>query len=231
MVPSRNRRYGMRQELVVTATDREKGSMKRKAMIGSRRPERRTEIVSAVRRVIEQKGFEGASLRAIAREIGCTTGVLMHHFVSKADLLLSALDTLFRPFDEGLANAKRGTNRLEEMRTLLLDALPVDKPKQAALRLWLRIVLRAVVDQSLAFDYRRRYGALRASFIELFAVGQKTGEFRDDFDPAVEADILFAFIDGLAIHALAEPDRFPSERLMALVDHQLARLTGLKVES
>ena len=33
--------------------------MKRKAMIGLRRPERRAEIVSAARLVIEQKGIEG----------------------------------------------------------------------------------------------------------------------------------------------------------------------------
>jgi hypothetical protein len=33
--------------------------MKRKATIGLRRPERRAEIVSAARRVIEQKGIEG----------------------------------------------------------------------------------------------------------------------------------------------------------------------------
>ena len=44
--------------------------MKRQAMIGSRRPERRAEIVSAAGRIIEQKGLEGASLRAIARELG-----------------------------------------------------------------------------------------------------------------------------------------------------------------
>ena len=72
--------------------------MKRQAMIGSRRPERRAEIVSAAGRIIEQKGLEGASLRAIARELGCTTGVLTHHFVSKEDLLHAALDALFRPF-------------------------------------------------------------------------------------------------------------------------------------
>ncbi|MGH7965325.1 MAG: TetR/AcrR family transcriptional regulator [Candidatus Binatia bacterium] len=200
--------------------------MKRRAMIGSRRPERRAEIVSAARRVIEQKGFEGASLRAIARELGCTTGVLTHHFASKDDLLLSALDALFRPFDERLASAKSGADRLEGMRKTLLHGLPVDEPKQAVMKLWLRIVLRAVVDQPLAFDYRRRYDALRASLIELLEEGQKTGEFRTDFDPAVEADILFALIDGLAIHALAEPDRFPSARLVALVDRQLERLTA-----
>ncbi len=200
--------------------------MKRHSMVGSRRPERRAEIMRAARRVIEQKGFEGASLRAIARELGCTTGVLTHHFVSKEDLLYSALDVLFRPFDQRLADANSGVDRLEGIRRMLLLVLPVSKTKHAAARLWLRIVLRAVVDQSLAVDYGRRYGALRIGLEELLEEGQKTGEFRSDFDPAVEADILFALVDGLAIHALTEPKRFPSERLVALVDHQLARLTN-----
>jgi TetR/AcrR family transcriptional repressor of bet genes len=209
----------------------EKGSMKRKAMIGARRPERRAEIVSAARRVIEQKGFEGASLRAIARELGCTTGVLMHHFVSKEDLLRAALEAIFRPFDERLVNAKRGADRLEGMREMLLYFLPIDEPKRATVRLWLWIVLRAAVDQSLAFDYRQRSGVLRVSFNELLAEGQKTGELRADFDPSVEADTLFALVDGLAIHALAVPERFPSERLVALVDRQLERLINPKARS
>lgn len=199
--------------------------MKRKVMVGSRRPERRAEILSAARRVIEQKGLEGASLRAIARELGCTTGVLTHHFVSKEDLLRSALEAVFRPFEERLASARSGVDRLGGMRQLLLYFLPLDEPKRATVRLWLWIVLRAAVDQSLAFDYRQRSGALRAGFTQLLAEGQKAGEFRADCDPAVEVDTLFALVDGLAIHALAVPERFPSERLVALVDRQLARLT------
>src|SRR5262249_15400181 len=179
----------------------------------------------AARRVIEQKGFEGASLRAIARQLGCTTGVLTHHFVSKDDLLHAALDVLFRPFDQRLATAHSEVDRLEGIRRMLLLVLPVSKTKQAAARLWLRIVLRAAVDQSLAVDYSQRYGALRLGLRELLEQGQKAGEFHKDFDPGVEVDILFALVDGLAIHALSESDRFPSEHLVALVDHQLARLT------
>ena len=108
---------------------------------------------------------------------------------------------------------------------MLLFILPISTTTQAAARLWLRIVLRAVVDKSLAFDYRRRYGAIRLGFKEVLEEGQKTGEFCQDFDPAVEADILFALVDGLIIHTLAEPDWFPPERLVTLVDHQLERLT------
>ena len=203
--------------------------MKRQAMIGSRRPERRAEIVSAAGRIIEQKGLEGASLRAIARELGCTTGVLMYHFVNKEGLFHAALDVLFSPFDQRLATAHSGADRLEGVRKTLLLVLPVSKTKQAAARLWLRIVLRAVVDQSLALNYRQRYGILRIGLKELLAEGQKVGEFRQDFDPAVEADILFALVDGLAIQALTEPDRFPSKHLVALVDHQLKRLTNPSV--
>ena len=205
--------------------------MKRQAMIGSRRPERRAEIVSAAGRLIEQKGLEGASLRAIARELGCTTGVLTHHFVSKEDLLHAALDALFRPSDKRLATASMGADRLAGIRNMLLFILPVSKANQAAARLWLRIVLRAVVDQSLAFDYRRRYGTIRLGFKKLLEDGQKAGEFRQDFDPAVEADLLFAIVDGLIIHALAEPDWFPSERLVMLVDHQLKRLIHSPVKA
>ena len=185
--------------------------MKRKTMVGSRRPQRRAEIVSAAHRVIEQKGIEGASIRAIARELGCTTGVLMHHFVSKEELLRTTLDEVFRPFDERLANAKSQVNRLEGMRQMLLYFLPIDEPKRATVRSWLWIVLHAAVDQSLAFDYRQRSIAFRTNFNELLAEGQKTGVFRADFDPAVETDFLLALVDR-QLERLINPKAGPRHR-------------------
>src|SRR5260370_37299013 len=52
---------------------------------------RRDEILSATWRVIARDGIARAPIRAIAREAGCSRGILAHYFDDKADILGSAL--------------------------------------------------------------------------------------------------------------------------------------------
>jgi TetR/AcrR family transcriptional regulator, cholesterol catabolism regulator len=54
--------------------------------------ERREQILDAALRVFSEKGFAGASIRDIAREVGVTEGLLYHYFESKEQLL----DTCWR---------------------------------------------------------------------------------------------------------------------------------------
>ena len=49
--------------------------------------DRRAEVVAATRRVIARDGLDKASMRAIAQELGCTTGVLTHYFRDKEAML------------------------------------------------------------------------------------------------------------------------------------------------
>lgn len=49
--------------------------------------ERRTQILDAACRVFSEKGFAGASMRDIAREVGVTEGLLYHYFDSKEQLI------------------------------------------------------------------------------------------------------------------------------------------------
>ena len=52
---------------------------------------RRDEILSATWRVIARDGIARATIRSIAREAGCSRGILAHYFDDKADILGSAL--------------------------------------------------------------------------------------------------------------------------------------------
>jgi AcrR family transcriptional regulator len=49
--------------------------------------ERREQILDAALRVFSSKGFSGASIREIARDVGVTEGLLYHYFESKDQLL------------------------------------------------------------------------------------------------------------------------------------------------
>src|SRR5437016_10123070 len=64
---------------------------------------RRRLIVEAARRVFEQVGLEGASIRAIAQAAGCTTGAIYPHFRAKEEIYAVVLS-------ESLAAIGRAVN-------------------------------------------------------------------------------------------------------------------------
>ena len=192
--------------------------------IGSRRPDRRDEVLRAALRVIEREGLEGASMRAIASEIGCTTGVLTHFFRSKQELIDAATDTVFGPFDAGLAAEFEGEDVRRRLRRVLVNVLPVNAANRGVIRLWLELARGAWSSRTFAAGYRERYAALRRAIEDVLCEGRASGVFRSDVDPAIECDTLSALFDGLAVAALAEPERFPPGRLEQLIDRQIERL-------
>lgn len=77
---------------------------------------KRSLIIQAARRVFEAEGLEGASLRAIAKEAGYTTGAIYFHFASKeaiyAEVLRELLVRLVGKVESAIASAKSPRDRL-----------------------------------------------------------------------------------------------------------------------
>ncbi len=80
-------------------------------------PDTKTEIVDAARAVFAQKGYDGTSLRAVARAAGVDPALIHHYFDGKQGLFLAALEVPFDPRPE-LARALRGPR--EEMGTQIV---------------------------------------------------------------------------------------------------------------
>ena len=55
------------------------------------------DIIEAARRVFASKGYDGASLRAIAREAGVDPALVHHYFDGKASLFVAAMALPFDP--------------------------------------------------------------------------------------------------------------------------------------
>src|SRR6476469_8248938 len=55
----------------------------------------RAAIVSAAREVLAERGFHGASISLIAERSGISSSGVQHHFDSKEDILLAAIEDRF----------------------------------------------------------------------------------------------------------------------------------------
>jgi AcrR family transcriptional regulator len=57
----------------------------------------RADLIAAGRKLFGQRGFDGASIRAITREAGANLGAVTYHFGSKAGLYAAVLEEGLRP--------------------------------------------------------------------------------------------------------------------------------------
>ena len=117
---------------------------------------RREEVAAAVLTVIGRVGLEGATLREIAREAGCTTGALSHYFRDKDDLIMFAFRLSNQRFGERLGQRLEGLSGLAAVRTALLEVLPVGAQRVIS-AIWLSFDARAVTEPELAVSHRARY--------------------------------------------------------------------------
>lgn len=178
---------------------------------------RRRDVSEAVWRVLARSGFGGLTLRAVAAEMGASTGLLTHYFPSKDALIKHALVVA----EERTATRPRHDGGLREA---LLDVLPLDAASRTMNRVWVSSWDAALGDAELQAAERARYKRWRTRLRPLVVEAQHRGEL-----PAGRPDDLVAmvaaFTHGLVVQALFDPRTFPRTRLVDLLD---SFLNGLK---
>lgn len=185
--------------------------------------EKRRDVSRAVWRVLAARGFSGLTLRAVAGELGASTGLVTHYFPGKQALVKHAVEVA--------EEQVRGRDRpalppgLSGLREALLFVLPLDKETSDMNRVWVSFWGEALSDGELtAFEvwrYERWRGMLRPHLEA--ALGR--GEIRDGTDLDDLTVAAAAFAHGLVVQALFDPARLPAERQIRIVD---AYIEGLR---
>ena len=187
--------------------------------------ERRAELRDAVWRLASRDGLEAVTVRAVADEAGCSTGALVHYFADKEDLLLFAFRTVADRVMRRVAAAEDGTtDPVELARAMLVEGLPLDRERQAEVRLWFAFLGLALTRPALARDQRLTYRAWRERVADRLAAAKEQGVLRADVDPDTQAAALVGLVDGLAVQATFEPRALGAERQLELVDACLDQL-------
>jgi AcrR family transcriptional regulator len=82
----------------------------------------RTQIVTATRKLIEDRGIAHITTKQIAKTAGCAEGTIFRHFARKEDLLLAAVMAGFPSLRESLMTISGGTPR-ERLQRLVLNVI------------------------------------------------------------------------------------------------------------
>jgi AcrR family transcriptional regulator len=185
---------------------------------------RRRDVSVAVWSVLAARGFGGLTLRAVATEMGASTGLLTHYFPTKRALVGHALEIAEERTDERdrRVPAEEG---MEALRAALLDVLPLTPEATAMSRVWVSFWDGALGDPALAARQKMRYERWRERLGHHVEAARRAGQLPAAADPAELAVTAAAFAHGLVVQALFAPGDFPPDRQERLLGTFLAALS------
>lgn len=191
-------------------------------------PNRRLEVSAAAWRVIVREGLDRASMRAIAQEMNCTTGVVTHYFRNKQELILFALhqvtERLQGLMEQAMVN-RAGCDRLVAM---LSSFLPIDPERQEVLRVWVAFLGYAVGREELLADHQQSAGKLRQMVIQELETLQHQEQIRPDINLETEANVLLALVNGISLDTLIQKQQLSHEQQKEALQHYVDGLRTSK---
>lgn len=199
--------------------------------VEERHKKRRLEVSEAAWQVIVEEGLDRASVRAVARKLGLTTGVVMHYFRSMDELMLLALDRLLTKHISQTRQAVEGYEGVERLVRLLCTAMPTDAKAEIGWRIWLAFLGHAVGHPKLMSEHRRRYKDLREIVIRELKDLRGRKLLRPDLDLRFETNALLALVDGISISRVIDRKQVRSQDLHRFVRQYVEGLltrTGAK---
>lgn len=186
--------------------------------------DRRIEVAQAAWRVIVREGLDRTSMRAIAQELGCSTGVVTHYFRDKEDLILFVLEQVFENALEQMqahAKERQGIDRLEQM---IFAALPLEDSDKDDWKVWVAFLGYSIGREHLIQPHQKRYDRIRQLLYQELAHLQAAHLIRADLDLTLEANALIALVDGIGTGVVICPQQFSAEQQQSLVHRHINAL-------
>ncbi|NJM18206.1 MAG: TetR family transcriptional regulator [Richelia sp. SM1_7_0] len=187
---------------------------------------RRIEVTEAAWRVIIREGLDRTSVRAIAQELGTSTGVVTHYFRGKDELTLFALERVFENLLEDVKAYATGQQGIERLEQMIFAALPFEARGIPGWQVWVAFLGYAIGRENLVQEHRKRYDFLRQIIRQELADLQTAKLIRDDLDLTLEANALIALVDGIGIGAVINPEQFYPEQQRFLVRRHIKTLVA-----
>ena len=188
-----------------------------------RQTDRRLEVTEAAWRVIIREGLDRTSMRAIAKELGSSTGVVTHYFRDKDELMLFALERVFENLLEDMKSAVKDRQGIERLEQMLLAALPSENRGVPGWRVWVAFLGYAIGREKLIQEHQKRYDYLRQIIHQELADLQTAKLIRVDIDLTFETNALIALVDGIGVGIVINAE-FNREQQKYLVQRHIKSL-------
>lgn len=187
-----------------------------------------TAILEAVVAIVAREGFEGATIRRVATQAGCSAGAVQKRFATRSILLRSSFEMVVQSALERIATtettqAASAPTLVERHYLAAVQTLPLDDERRREGLVWTSYLLRAAIDDTLSDLPRQLDHSLHEILAAELADAQASGALRSQTDPHLLTDALLALADGFAIRMLYTPEK-EHQTLLAALDAGLHAL-------
>jgi AcrR family transcriptional regulator len=189
--------------------------------------DRRIEVTEAAWQVIVREGLDRTSMRAIAQELGSSTGVVTHYFRGKEELMLFALERVFEKLFKDMEASAQGRQGLERLEEMILSALPTSPEGIPGWQVWIAFLGYAVGRDNLVQEHQKRYDSLCQTICRELADLQAAKLIRDELDLTLEANAAIALVDGIGTGVVINPKQFSPEQQRYLVRRHINTLLAI----
>lgn len=150
--------------------------------------ERREQILDAALRVFSQKGYAGASIRDIAREVGVTEGLLYHYFESKEKLMHACWkERSWHSHVERILGAADGVPVEKVLKDIVQDFLETLQEHSSNIRMCMAEMQR---NAEMAAEQAERIEATSLLIYDFLKGRQAAGELRADAEVGTAVGLL-----------------------------------------
>ncbi|MGL4256404.1 TetR/AcrR family transcriptional regulator [Microbacterium sp.] len=169
---------------------------------------KREEILERALDVIAREGYQGASVKELADEVGLSQAGLLHYFDSKEELFTAILRKRDEVDSAGFGlHAADGTVAHGDFQEGFIGVIRHNADVPGLVQLFARLSVDAADPDHAAHDFFVERGrTLREVFTDSIAARQAAGELTRSIDPAVLARIFQAVADGLQVQWMLEPE-------------------------
>jgi AcrR family transcriptional regulator len=191
---------------------------------------RREDVSEAVWRVLSRCGVGGLTIRAVAAEMGATTGLVSHYFPTKGELIAHARSVAeLRTFimDRRVVSSEG----YESLRATILDVLPLTPEKVDLNRAWVSFWDAAIGDPELHRLETLRYQNWRAKLRSHIEMAQTKNELTNTISSEELSEMVASFAHGLVVQALFDAHLFTAEHQTDLVDSFLKTLAPIRTKN
>lgn len=189
-------------------------------------PARRRELADAACRVIARNGLGATTLAQVAEESGWSIGSIRYYFPNKDELVAAALWRAGERADERIRDRTAGGMTLADLRTAVLELLPLDDCRREEALVRLAFMAQTAVVSALADAAEGAAQRLQEPFAARIAHAMQTGELPSHLDAEHEAARLRLLRDGLAIQLVTTPGHTSAKWALAVLDEHLAALAA-----
>lgn len=160
-----------------------------------------------------RKGFQVATIDEIVKHSGISKGAIYNYFKSKDEIYLALMteqtETNNAKLLNKIAEFQTATEKLNYIFERYKEMDPYEKDRKKTIVVHLEFTLHSSRDEEINHILKERGSKFFLKLImDIIKEGQGSGEFRNDIDLLVVANMFWTVIDGAMLHTIVN-NEFP----------------------